>query len=91
MVLRAALDRIDALIARGDFDAARRIAEQIPGESADPVSMSPADWNNLGAIAELHGARVNARMFYERALRENPPPPARQSIETNLARLKAAK
>jgi hypothetical protein len=91
MVLRAALDRIDALIARGDFEAARRIAEQVPGESADPVSMSPADWNNLGAIAELHGARVNARMFYERALRENPPPPARQSIKTNLARLKAAK
>jgi hypothetical protein len=91
MVLRAALDRIDALIARGDFDAARHIAEEVPGESADPVSMSSADWNNLGAIAELHGAKVNARMFYERALRENPPPPARRSIETNLARLQAAK
>jgi hypothetical protein len=91
MVLRAALDRIDALIARGDFDAARHIAEQVPGETVDPVSMTSADWNNLGVIAELHGARVNARMFYERALRENPPAPARRSIETNLARLKAAK
>jgi hypothetical protein len=86
IVVRAALDQIDALIARGDIDAARRIAEQAPGD--DPASMSPVDLNNLGVIAELHNDRTKAQMFYERALRQNPPEPARQSIEANLARVK---
>ncbi len=86
MVVRAALDQIDALIARGDIDAARRIAQQAPG--GDPTSMSPVDLNNLGAIAELHGDRIKAQMFYERSLRQNPPEPARQSIQANLARIK---
>ena len=53
--------------------------------------MSPADWNNLGAIAELHGDKSKAQMFYQRALRDNPPGPARQSIQTNLARVKSSK
>ena len=91
MVLRAALDQIDALIARGDSGGARRIAEQASGEDVDPASMSPADWNNLGAIAELHGDKGKAQMSYQRALRDNPPGPARQSIQTNLARVKSSK
>jgi hypothetical protein len=91
MVLRAALDQIDALIARGDSGGARRIAEQVSGEDADPASMSPADWNNLGAIAELHGDKGKAQVAYQRALRDNPPGPARQSIQTNLARVKRSK
>jgi hypothetical protein len=91
MVLRAALDQIDALIAGGDSGGARRIAERVSGEDVDPASMSPADWNNLGAIAELHGDKGKAQMFYQRALRDDLPGPARQSIQTNLARVKSSK
>jgi hypothetical protein len=91
IVVRAALDQIDALVARGDIDAARHIAEQASNESGDSASMSAVDLNNLGVISELHSDRSKAQMFYERALRQNPLQPARQSIEANLGRVKGSK
>ncbi|HEY3840900.1 MAG TPA: hypothetical protein VGL72_30215 [Bryobacteraceae bacterium] len=86
-VLRTTLDQIDALISRGNTGAARRLAEQAHTEITDPASLTFADWNNLGVIAELHGHPTNARMLYTRALRENPPQAARQAIESNLTRV----
>lgn len=87
LYLRAVLDQIAALVARGDTAGAQRMAGLA---AADPnlavASPDYADWNNLGAMAALRGDRDAARRFYRRALQANPPGDARREIENNLAR-----
>jgi hypothetical protein len=90
--VRAVLDQIAAFSARGDSDGARRIAEQAgASENLDVSPAGYADSNNLGGIAELSGDRGKAQLLYEQALRANPPQEVRNSIETNLARVRGAK
>jgi hypothetical protein len=91
LYLRAVLDQITALSARGESEAARRMAAQTNQSDAPPNLSGWDDLNNFGGIAELHGRPAEARSFYERALRANPPPEARHVIETNLARSKRAR
>jgi len=92
LYLRAVLDQIAALSARGDAKGARRMAVQAASnESLDVASPDYDDWNNLGGIAELRGDRGKARRCYEQALRASPPPDARHAIEGNLARVATAK
>ncbi len=91
ILVRAALDQIDALAAHGDAEAASHLAAQTTLGAADPSSMTSIDWNNLGVIAELHGDRPKAKSAYEHALTQDPSPQARQSIELNLARVKGSK
>jgi len=90
--LRALLDQIAALSARGDAKEARRMAVQAAAnESLDVASPDYDDWNNLGGIAELRGDREKARSFYQQALHANPPQNDRRIIENNLARVKGTK
>ncbi len=86
---RAILDQIDAATARGDFESARRFAEQasIPGAVQDAATAQ--DLNNAGIIAELHGDTQRAIQFYRRALQSGPDPQDRDAIEKNLARVEA--
>lgn len=92
MYLRAVLDEIAALSARGDSGDARALAGQAAaGVTIDIAATAYDDLNNLGGIAELRGDRAKARAFYEQALHADPPPPARQVIESNLARVRGAK
>jgi hypothetical protein len=91
MYLRAVLDQIEALSARGDSAGALRIAQQAANRNFDVALREYDDWNNLGGIAELRGDKAKAQSFYEQALRANPPDQARHKIETNLARLKGSK
>ena len=90
--LRAALDQIAAFSARGDADGAKHMAESAAaGGNLDIAATDYDDLNNLGGIAELGGDRAKAQSLYEKGLRANPPPQARNTIESNLARVKAMK
>jgi tetratricopeptide (TPR) repeat protein len=92
LYLRAVLDEIEALSARGDSDGAQRMAAQAAAiENLDIATQDYDDWNNLGGIAALRGDRGKAQQFYQQALRANPPQDARRAIETNLARVRVAK
>jgi Tfp pilus assembly protein PilF len=89
--LRAILDQIDAAMARGEPETARKIAQQASVEGFDAEVSSYEDLNNAGVIAELHGNRTKAGELYRRALQTGPSGQDRQAIEKNLERLKGAK
>jgi hypothetical protein len=89
--LRAILDQIDAAMARGEAERARKIAQQASLEGFEAELSSYDDLNNAGVIAELHGNRTKALELYRRALQTNPSAPDRQAIEKNIERLKGAK
>jgi len=92
LYLRAVLDQIAAAAGRGDAPAALLMAANAPVEAIAAITPSTFDdWNNLGAIAELHGDRSQAEALYEKALGADPPPEARASIEANIARTKSVK
>lgn len=85
--LRANLDRMEAAIAHGETEKALSIARQasVAGFQAD---LSRAeDLNDAGVIAQLHGDRVKALDFYQRASRAASSEQDRQAIEKNLRRV----
>ncbi len=90
MYLRAVLEQIAALSARGDSAGALHLATEAAG--AATVDMSATgyeDLNNLGGIAQLRGDRTKAQSLYAQALQANPPAAARTAIEANLARVRS--
>jgi hypothetical protein len=89
--LRAILDQIDAMLARGEAEKAMRTAQQASIETFDAELSSGEDLNNAGVIAEIHGDPDKAGELYRRALQTSPSGQDRQAIENNLARLKGAK
>jgi hypothetical protein len=89
--LRATLDRISAVFARGEAEKAISIAQQASINTFDGELQGEEDLNNAGVIAELHGNQTKAGELYRRALEARPSAQDRQAIEKNLARLKGAK
>jgi hypothetical protein len=87
--IRALLDEIEAAMTRGNPGAARNIAKNASVESFDVSLTDPDDLNNAGVMAELHGNRVKAGEFYQRALQRNLSARQRDAVEKNFARWKA--
>ena len=86
--LRANLDRIEAAIAHGEGEKAMSIARQASVEGFDADLSRAEDWNNAGVIAELHGDRMKALDFYQRASQLNPSAEERLATEKNLRRVR---
>ena len=89
--LRANLDQIEAAIASGETEKATSIARQASVEGIHADLSRAEDWNNAGVIAELHGDRVKALEFYQRASQSAPSEEDRQAIEKNLRRMRGGK
>lgn len=92
LYLRAVLDQMQVLLAQGDTARGRQLANQAAAVGDIELAVTSfEDWNNLGAIAELHGDRTKAQGLYQQALQANPPEEARRTIEMNMARLNEKK
>jgi hypothetical protein len=87
----ANLDQMEAAVARGDTEKAMSIARQASVEGFHVDLSRAEDLNDAGVIAELHGDRVKALDFYQRALRMAPSEENRQAIEKNLSRVRGGK
>jgi len=89
--LRAILDQIDAAMAREGPEKAMRVAQQASLEGFDADLSHAEDLNNAGVIAELHGDRLKAIRFYQRASQTGTSLENRQAIEKNLRRMRSGK
>lgn len=89
--LRASLDQIQAAMARGESESARRIALETSVDSFGADLSGAVDLNNAGVIAELHSDRPKALELYQRASQADSSGQYRQAIEKNLHRVEAGK
>ena len=89
--LRANLDQIEAAIARGESEKAMSIVRQASVEGFEADLSNAEDLNDAGVIAELHGDKVKAIEFYQRASQTTASEQDRQAIEKNLRRMRGGK
>ena len=77
---------------RGDYDGAEAPLNRVVSTSPKTDLAYARSLNNLAVLAELRGDSRKAERLYTDALRAgSSPPPERQALETNLARIRGAR